>query len=137
MTQQDLADACGAIGYPIHRLTIAKVEKGGTRANRAPLEEVLAFAAALGVAPVHLLAPLEDDATVQVTGAITAPAPRLRLWVRGGYPLRDDDAERFVSEMPRSEVRALLHQRALEGLDPLEREVVGKWLDDEKGEQDG
>src|SRR5213592_2796553 len=82
-TQQDLADRLCEIGWETHRLTIAKIEKGGTRARNASLQEVLAIAAALNVAPVHLFVPLEDDASVEIAPKFVASAPRVREWVRG------------------------------------------------------
>src|SRR4051812_1497139 len=68
------------IARPIDHAALSGIENGKTRAG---LETVYALAAALGVAPVHLLAPLEDNAVVAVTPARSATATELRAWIRG------------------------------------------------------
>jgi len=110
-TQQQLADRLRELGFPTHRLTIAKIEKGGTRAENAPLREVLALAAALDVAPVHLLVPLEDEAMVAVTPELFSQARHVRAWIRGRNILRGGDLAQYLAEMPDSEQLALLDPR--------------------------
>jgi hypothetical protein len=101
-------------------LTIAKIEKGGTRARNASLQEVLAIAAALNVGVVHLFVPLEDDASVEIAPKFVASAPRVREWVRGLLPLRDRDVGEFVTELPDRELRTMLETSMTRGLGPLE-----------------
>lgn len=108
-TQQQVADRLAAVGYPSHRLTVAKIEKGGTRADNAPLSEILALAAALDVAPVHLIVPLEDETAVAVTPGLVVPAAVARAWVRGKHPLavqpNPNDLRAFASERPAQEIQ--------------------------------
>src|SRR5262249_20286042 len=59
-----------------------------TRAN-APIEDVLALAAALDVAPIHLIVPVNDEATISVASKLAdVPARIAREWVGGRAPLR-------------------------------------------------
>jgi transcriptional regulator with XRE-family HTH domain len=104
-TQQQLADRLREYGLPTDRTTIVKLEKG-ERAQAAPLDRLFAFAAALGVAPVHLFVPLDDDASIAI-GNTTLPAPHARSWIRGETPLPlEPDFD--YREMPRSEMQRRL-----------------------------
>src|SRR5262245_255345 len=87
LTQQQLADRLGEIlGRRVDRVTISKLEAGGTRSD-ASVEELFGLAIALNVGPVHLLVPLDDDEAVDVVPELTVPAPLMRDWIRGGRPL--------------------------------------------------
>lgn len=68
MSAQVLADRCAAIGVPILRGAIAKLENG--RRESLQVHEVLALAYALRVPPLHLLFP-EDDAQVEYLPGLT------------------------------------------------------------------
>lgn len=125
--QQDLADRLAKIGHRhMPRTTIAKIEQGGVRADRAQLWEVMALAAALGVPPVHLITPDDDGAIVQITAKIEAPAIVARGWIRGERPLNPDDREElasFIAAKPIEELRQLMGDMLPTlGVDPL---VVG------------
>lgn len=67
--------------------TVTKIERG---TRRVDLDELLTLSLVLGVAPVHLLAPRDDAAAVAVGGMDDVPAPRLRAFIRGAYPLSPD-----------------------------------------------
>lgn len=85
-TQQDLADEMGRLGYPINRVTLAKLEAAGTRSDNVPLREVLILAAALDVPPALLFLPLGERDRVQVTPS-QAIHPHLAFnWLRGEEP---------------------------------------------------
>lgn len=115
-SQQDLANRLEELKYPMARSTITKIEGGGKRAENASVTDVLALAAALGVAPVHLLVPLEDDVHLQITPGNELPAPLARAWIRGQLPIdftpAEDDLRTFLREQPKHELQALV-ERAL------------------------
>jgi transcriptional regulator with XRE-family HTH domain len=113
-TQQQLADRLGAaLGRPVDRVTISKLEQGGTRSN-ATVEEVWALALALNVAPVHLLVPLEDTAPLEIVPGLPVPARAARAIVRGEFPLTDD-VFGWLAEQPRSEVESHMRRVITKG----------------------
>jgi transcriptional regulator with XRE-family HTH domain len=134
-TQQQLVDRLVEIGYTndagaarLDRSTIAKIEderSSNTRSN-APLEDVLALAAALDCSPMHLLTPRDANEKVQVSRQLAAPAPFLGEWIAGiaprSEPLRillkvvernGDDVLAFLSQMPPWYVEAALKRMGL------------------------
>jgi transcriptional regulator with XRE-family HTH domain len=103
-SQQKLADRLG-----IARPTVTKIEQGGERASNLSVFNLFAFAVALGVAPVHLLVPLEDDDAVQIAPDVDPlPAPIARAWIRGAYMLRDSDAQAWIDNLPLEERKAFV-----------------------------
>lgn len=82
-SQAKLADRCEAIGYPIDKTTIAKIEKG-TRGVR--LEDALALSAALDTSPVFMLFPFEPRDRVTI-GSVAVPPETARKWSKGERPL--------------------------------------------------
>lgn len=92
-TQQQLADEMDALGYPINRATLAKLEAGTTRADNVPLREVLILAAALDVPPVLLFTPLGEREDVQVTPAHALHPHFVLNWMRGEQPFARRDEE--------------------------------------------
>lgn len=90
-SQQRLADEMSELGYPINRVTLAKLESGvsresRTRAENVPLREVLVLAAALNVPPVLLFIPLGEDDLVELTpNSVVHPHVALE-WVIGEGP---------------------------------------------------
>ena len=111
-SQQRLSDRLRELGHPLHRVTLAKIEQGGTRARKVPLEDVLAIAAALDVAPLHLFVPFEPSVRLVVGDVAVAPQ-HARLWVRGRSPLgiERQDMRIFFSELPPEEIQAALAER--------------------------
>ncbi len=105
--QQGLADAMKRIGHPINRATISKIEKGArgvggkhgrnpiTRGETAPrpvsLDEVIAFAAALDVAPIHLFLPIFNEDDVLLAPKVRVDVETAYDWARGEQPLGEDD----------------------------------------------
>ncbi len=86
-TQGQLADATGEAGQRIDRAGISRIE-ANTRAVQ--LGEALIIAAALGVAPDHLIAPLGSDERMRLgtsDGAPTYTAGQVTAWLRGDAPL--------------------------------------------------
>jgi transcriptional regulator with XRE-family HTH domain len=76
LRQEDVAQRTAELGHPINRVSIAKIEKGGTRADNLPLVDLLTLAAALNVPPTLLFVPLGQAAEVAVT-----PELRLESWL--------------------------------------------------------
>jgi transcriptional regulator with XRE-family HTH domain len=86
LRQEDLADRCTELGWPMNRVTIAKIEAGGTRAENASLTEVLVLALALDVPPPLMFLPLGDGE--EVTIADLKVHPHIALdWVAGETPI--------------------------------------------------
>ena len=93
-TQERLAQEMGAVGAPIDRATIARIEG---RRKMPSLEQAVALAVALDVALVHLLVPIEDDGEVALTCEVKLDVPSARAWARGrpeGHAARPEN-ERF------------------------------------------
>jgi transcriptional regulator with XRE-family HTH domain len=93
-SQQRLSAELGSLGLSIHPTAITKVERGDRRVN---IDEALLFAVALGVSPLHLLVPRDNEVEVRFTAsAPTADAEAVRDWMKGTRPLwlvDDDDDE--------------------------------------------
>ncbi len=108
LTVAELADRCAEIGAPeLTAQALYKLEgrrPGKLRPRPVTVDELLALAAALNVAPVHLLVPIDGfRESYQVTGGISARAAYVREWIRGRLPLRDADLREFFSQIPRAE----------------------------------
>jgi transcriptional regulator with XRE-family HTH domain len=107
-TQADLAARLEELGHgQIGQAAVARLENG-KRAVR--IDELFALGVALGVSPVHLLTPLEDEAEVKLTRSLTVPAPLARAWLRGLMALPGGKIR--LAEMPESEQRRVVQQLA-------------------------
>jgi transcriptional regulator with XRE-family HTH domain len=95
-----LAEEMAEAGMKWDRSTVANTENG-----RRPVtvEELLALAYVLDVAPVHLLVPPVDGegADYAVTPTVTATSGRVRSWIIGRHPLAGADVLSFMRERPR------------------------------------
>jgi len=89
-SQRDLAQAMADAGWPIDRTIIARIESGTGRAENLTVNELVAFAAVLGMSPLWLIAPWDDDARVSIAPDITSRGKDFRLWVQGLLPLNFD-----------------------------------------------
>lgn len=101
-SQEDLARRTGELGAAMTQSTIARTELG----RNVSLNETLALAAALGVAPTSLFLPLESAELVAITPERIVPARHARRWVRGQAPLVADDARVYAEEVDEEEWRA-------------------------------
>jgi transcriptional regulator with XRE-family HTH domain len=90
----DLASRCAELGR----------RSGGKRRRAVTVDELLALALALNVAPVHLLVPPDDsDEPYQITQTVTATSRfNARAWIRGVFPLSGDRRD-FDTEAPQHE----------------------------------
>jgi hypothetical protein len=109
MRVADLAVRCAEVGAPhLTAQALYKLEGQRESEKRRPrpvtVDELLALALALNVAPVHLLVPPDDsEAPYQVTSAVTAASRFVaRGWIRGIAPLGGDRRE-FDTEVPKDE----------------------------------
>jgi hypothetical protein len=104
---------------------LSKLENGKTLAQ---LDLVFALSVALAVAPVHLFAPLDDDAVVMVTPERAATAVDFRRWIRGFVPrdwalpdawdLSGEDKRSFAqTNVPWSEHEQFLERLRTAGID--------------------
>jgi transcriptional regulator with XRE-family HTH domain len=85
ISQRMLAERCTALGMPqLNKSVIANLEFG--RRDHVSVDELYVFARALGVAPIHLLVPV-DDREVSVTPEETRSSREVREWVAGQHDL--------------------------------------------------
>jgi transcriptional regulator with XRE-family HTH domain len=103
---QRLAEEMTKVGIPWDRSIVANIENG-RRASIA-IEEVLALAYVLSVAPVHLIVPPVDgeatDLLYRVAPEVATTTPGFaRAWIRGQTPIGKVSARRYFSEVPESE----------------------------------
>jgi transcriptional regulator with XRE-family HTH domain len=108
LTVSELAERCATAGFP--ELTEAALYNlEGRRTGKRPprpvsVDELLALARVLQVAPVHLLvSPDAEDEPYHVTPGVTAPARQVRYWIRGYELLPDDSRQLYLTEVPPSE----------------------------------
>ena len=78
-TQADLASALAAAGMNLGESAITRMERG-TRG--LSLDEAVAIAAVLGVSPLHMIVPLDDD-SAQIAPGRTVSTADARAWIRG------------------------------------------------------
>ena len=108
-TQAQLAEELAEFGYPIDRVTLSKIERGGERARNVKLEEVLAFAYVLGVSPKHLVVPYSMESRLQVVPKRRPSVPGVaRRWIAGQDTLADEDPRFFFTELPPEELDAVI-----------------------------
>lgn len=106
MSGADLAAACAEAGLPgLTAQAIYKLE--AQRTNRAPrpvsVDELLTLAYVLDVAPVHLIAGLDDDVAMPLGAGWTVDAAGARMWIRGLAPIRDRNRKLYEATVPASE----------------------------------
>jgi hypothetical protein len=114
LTTAQLAARCAGLGAPqLTTQAIYKIEgqrESATRpARRVTVDELLALALALDVAPVHLMVPVDDSAEpYHVTATVAAGRSRVRGWIRGHALLerfpRAGASRDFYSEQPEEDV---------------------------------
>jgi transcriptional regulator with XRE-family HTH domain len=95
-----LAEQMKVHGISWDRSIVANFESG--RRAYVTVEELLALAYVLDVAPVHLLIPTEteaDDQYAPVPTFTTHPS-YVREWIRGLRPIGDVDLRRYFSDVP-------------------------------------
>lgn len=104
-----LAERCAEVGASdLTAQAIANIENGRKdretqrRRRHVTVDELLALALALDVAPVHLLTPL-DEGGYWVTKTRGIKVGLVRHWIRGTEPPPKGDRRVFFSEVPEQE----------------------------------
>jgi transcriptional regulator with XRE-family HTH domain len=94
LTAEQLAQRCAANGVPeLTAQTISNIETGrrdanGRRRRLLSVEELLAFALSLNVAPVDLLVSSDlDDEPYSITPTVAVEASHARRWIEGQHPI--------------------------------------------------
>lgn len=106
----DLARACAekAGADQLTENVIENIEHGrkgrdGRRRRMVTVDELLVFADALDVAPIHLLVPIEDEEYPALPNHVDSTRA-VRAWIRGDYFLENrTDLRVFTSEVPAHE----------------------------------
>lgn len=115
-TQQQLADLSG-----VPQPTIARTEIG-KRPDQITLTEAVSLAAALDVAPVHLMVPTDPEARVRLipsdakerTRRAVVDAETALAWMRGLEPLDQNNVETYRLAAPSRWVQDLTRQEGWE-----------------------
>jgi len=81
-TAARLSDETAALGFPIHRVAIGKLENGH-RGAKFDVTELAVLARALGVPPVQLLYPDLIDGPVEVLPGVAAKTGKALRWFTG------------------------------------------------------
>jgi transcriptional regulator with XRE-family HTH domain len=105
-SQARLVDELRELGYVKSRSTLTKLEAGDSR--QVSVDDLFAVAAGLGVAPVFLLTPADDDAMVAVAPRVQLPAWAARRWIRGEPTPMLPDTD--VRQIPESELVQRIEQ---------------------------
>jgi transcriptional regulator with XRE-family HTH domain len=108
MNVRELAARCKAAGMPgLTAQVLYKLEAQRTNPNRPPrpvtVDELLVLAFALDIAPVHLIAGLDDGTPLPVSPEWTVNPAGARNWIRGFVPLSGGDRKRYEANIPASE----------------------------------
>lgn len=121
LSARQLAERCAEAGADwLDRSIIANIESG--RRRTITIDEVLVFAHALDVAPIHLFVPV-DARPMLVTPKWVVPSPRAREWVRGRYPLPTQDSRVYRTEVPNHEWDAEEAERQRQANAPTPEEL--------------
>jgi transcriptional regulator with XRE-family HTH domain len=126
-----LAEQMTAHGFPWDRFTVQNLENG--RRRSVTLDEVGALARVLGVAPLHLILPIDDDQQgVEIDPGKAYPAFLVREWFAGQRAL-GADPRIYGSEVPLLEN----HREAIagggDGFWTLLRDEQGRQMFDDAG----
>jgi transcriptional regulator with XRE-family HTH domain len=118
LSQAELARRVENLGIrPFTQTTVAKIERldhaSETKARKVTLEEAIAIAYALDVAPLYLFLPLHDEVVVAVTPERAAPAWVAREWFIGGAAAEGQDEGFYIGTAPPSELETREWQRRM------------------------
>jgi transcriptional regulator with XRE-family HTH domain len=103
-TQEQLTKRLNDLGAQWDRTVVAKIESRARR--RVDINELFLLAAGLGISPIHLIVPFDDEEKVEITPKIALFADEARAWIRGQQPLREEDQQSYWTITPERERRA-------------------------------
>jgi transcriptional regulator with XRE-family HTH domain len=88
MSAQKMADALAELGMPIERSVLAGLENG--RRKTVSVAEVIAFGKVLGIAPLALIYPVDEDDPIEILpGQLSTPLAASK-WFVGDTPFPDE-----------------------------------------------
>ena len=120
-SQQDLADKLASYGIALDRSAVARLERGQRGIS---LEEAMYLALALDVAPVHLIVDPDGELPIVMAGKsspLVTPF-QARGWIRGEFPLFEQDIKIYLSEIPLEEFERRFQRRERDQVAPVEEE---------------
>jgi transcriptional regulator with XRE-family HTH domain len=92
-----LARRLEEIGHPLHETAIVRIESGK---RGVTLDDSVAIAAALDVAPIHLWLPIDGDEPIALTPALEVDIEHAREWAQGRRPLDQADSRYYAYQSP-------------------------------------
>ncbi|MFB7647142.1 helix-turn-helix domain-containing protein [Streptomyces sp. NPDC056084] len=101
-TAAELGQRMAAQGVPWDRQIVANLENH--KRQNVTVNELLALARVLDVAPINLLVPPTNDGPFHVTPVETVAPSAARAWLRGDRPLSGTDLRTFRTEVPLDEL---------------------------------
>lgn len=138
----ELAERCSRAGFPMTKAVLANIESGrpgpdGVRRRDVTVDELLAFASVLDVAPVYLMGLPEGSKSVKIT-ATTAVSNQdeLLMWIRGDKPLPGADSRHYftaaLEHMPMLDSARVIDELRRSVLQDRTKDLVGQF----RGETD-
>jgi transcriptional regulator with XRE-family HTH domain len=118
LSQDDLVKRLEKLGRYMDRSNLSRIERGETTGQ---LDNVVALALALGVAPIHLMVPREGEEAVELAPKRRLSAGDARLWIGGRKLLPESDPVAFVAAMSDEEQEQL----ARAGVSPIVFAAMG------------
>lgn len=106
LTQRQLVERLGAAGMPMNQAAVARIESG---TRKVSLDEAIAIAAVLDIAPVHMFLPIAGDQRgksgrhgppVHLAPAMPVDQVKARRWSRGQLPLRPESFWTYLDQSP-------------------------------------
>jgi hypothetical protein len=110
---------------------ITRIERG---TRKVSLDEAIALAVALDVAPVHLFLPISDEGRVSVTPSAEVPSRVARQWALGIRALDPVNTRFYGSQSPRVPDWEAEQVRRQEDFD---RDLTATPVEQELAEQEG
>jgi transcriptional regulator with XRE-family HTH domain len=100
LSQDELSERLSKQGVALQQPAIARLESGE---RLITVDDLLAIAAVLGVSPLFLLSGSYTDEMVPVTPRAEHVPRDMRYWMRGEFPLSQDEQETFFELVPDEE----------------------------------
>lgn len=97
MSQRRLVARLDQLGHPLNQSAITRIERG---TRKVSLDEAIALAAALDIAPVHLFLPISDEGRVSVAPSTEVPSRVARQWALGLRPLDPANTRFYAQQSP-------------------------------------
>ena len=138
----ELAERCARAGFPMSKAVLANIESGrpgpdGARRRDVTVDELLAFASVLDVAPVFLMGLPEGSAGVKITASTAvSDQDQLLMWIRGDQPLPGADSRLYftaaLEQMPMLDSTRVIEELRRAVLQDRAKDLVGQF----RGETD-